>query len=409
MPDSRTRSFVTTFLLWALLPVTIIGIGNLLVDPLGLLPARGIEGVNAHKPLLRDRERLFKPYAVTRLKPQVVIIGTSRSNHALDPAHPAFGGATAYNLSISGTNIREARTMFEHAAATGALRSAIFELDMGMFDADAAVELDYLDSPGHPRRYARLATLLATALSWNTLRLTIGTLRGQHDPDEYTASGRQTEHVFRSRIASYGGLRNTFEGYMRRLAPAEQRQAAAWRAARVDARHFPGMDELARILGTARARHIALTLYVSPIHALDQQAVEAIYGAALMEEWRRALLATIATVGGEVSLWDFSGYNAVTTEPLPAVGSSDAGPGAMHYYWDQSHYRVQVGDWVLERTSGAPPRGAPAPEDFGAPLTSASIEARLASNRAAAVGYAREHPSEAAFVRQLIGAGSVTP
>jgi len=43
-------------------------------------------------------------------------------------------------------------------------------------------------------------------------------------------------------------------------------------------------------------------------------------------------------------LWDFSGYSSVTTEALPASGSH----AEMEFYWDSSHFKDIVGDFVLD-------------------------------------------------------------
>ncbi len=45
-----------------------------------------------------------------------------------------------------------------------------------------------------------------------------------------------------------------------------------------------------------------------------------------------------------IPLWDFSGYSSVTTETLPASGSH----AEMEFYWDSSHFKDIVGDFVLD-------------------------------------------------------------
>jgi hypothetical protein len=410
--STTARRFIGYFLCWSLIPVGLIGLFNLLVDPLRLLPLEGIVGLNAVKPMLRDHERLFKPYAVARLRPQAVIFGTSRSNHALDPEHAAWHGLQAYNFSVSGTTIREIRELFEDAVAKSPMKVAVIELDLGLFDdADDRTRSGpgILSAPGKPNRVGPLLGVASTALAWNTVPLSLGTLSGQRAGEEYDALGLQTDRVFRWRIASYGGVRRTFEGYMLRLAPEEKKQAAAWTASGVTVDRFPGMGELRQIMQLAARNGITLMLYISPTHALDVEAAHAIYGWDRLEEWKRSLVDTIdqeraaarasGTAGSsEVALWDFSGYSSVTTEDVPGLADDRS---QMRYYWDQSHYRRLVGDWVIDRMFGLQPAGAAIPADFGILLTRESLEPHFAQTRSASEAYRSNHPAEAAFIRRL--------
>jgi hypothetical protein len=98
-------------------------------------------------------------------------------------------------------------------------------------------------------------------------------------------------------------------------------------------------------------------------------------------------------------LWDFSGYSSVTTEPLPDAGSR----AEMRFYWDSSHFKERVGDWVLDRvlaTVSTP--DAPPPADFGVLLTPDSVEAALAGIRAARDAYRARHAGEVAQIEALV-------
>jgi hypothetical protein len=399
--------FIRLFLCYSLIPVFLAGAVNLMVDPLQLLPMSGVAGLSANKPMLRDQERLFKPYAIARLQPQAVIFGSSRSNHALDPEHRAWQGLRAYNFSVSGTNMEETRKLFEHALATASVERAVIELDLGLFAHSNAAQRqtsEYLATLSSANMRGRWLTVFKTALAWNTLGLSVGTIKGQNGPVEYTNLGRQTDRVFTTRINTYGGVRNTFENYMQRLAPAEQQQAHAWDHAGLRGGRLPGMLELREMMQWARERRIDLRLYISPIHAIDLETQQSIYGWQQIEDWKRALLeaanAEYITSGGtfQIPLWDFSGYNSVTTEAIPASPDRDT---RMSYYWDQSHYRQQVGDWILERMYDLKPAGQPAPEDFGVRLSFENLEQHFAEQRSGSQDYVSHHPVEAAFVSSL--------
>jgi hypothetical protein len=94
-------------------------------------------------------------------------------------------------------------------------------------------------------------------------------------------------------------------------------------------------------------------------------------------------------------LWDFSGYSSITTEPLPPPGSRRE----MNYYWDSSHFKQEVGDWVLDRLFHSQ-GGVPA--DFGVELTADNIDDVLARIRADRARYRRWHPADVAAIRAVV-------
>lgn len=391
------RIFIRTFLLFTLLPLLLVMLCNWLVDPLALRAAPGREHLNRNKTELRDQERVFKPFAVLRSQPAAVILGSSRSNHALDPGHAAFASTRAYNLSISGTNMEETRRFFEHAVASAPVQAAIVELDLGFFASSTAAQREaaaYLATPGSANRLGRLQQQLLRAISLTTLRQSLATLQHQDQPAEYTADGRQTDRVFEQRIAGYGGVRNTFEGYMARLAGAEHAQAGDWRRSGRSGRQLPGMADLESMIELTQRRGIRLQLYISPIHAMDAAAQQAIYGWQNIEQWKRALVAIAGRA--DIPLWDFSGCNSVTSEAIPERG---AGSARMENYWDQSHYRLRVGNWILQRMATLDTDRVPA--DFGVQLDAATLDAHLATIRSDCGRYLQNHAAEAEFIGRL--------
>jgi hypothetical protein len=67
-----------------------------------------------------------------------------------------------------------------------------------------------------------------------------------------------------------------------------------------------------------------------------------------------------------IPLGDFSGYNSMTTEPVPPSGDTTS---RMKWYWESSHYRKELGDLVLDRLLEYEGTGRAIPVDFGILLT----------------------------------------
>ena len=115
------------------------------------------------------------------------------------------------------------------------------------------------------------------------------------------------------------------------------------------------------------------------------------------EQWLRTLLRIVQEDAMRhpdkrpVELWDFSGYNTITTERVPPPGDLQT---TMIYYWETSHYKKAAGDLILDRIFGyaAPDRGLP--EDFGVRLDPEHIEEHLARVRSQREIYRRQNPRE---------------
>ncbi|MEG2034347.1 MAG: hypothetical protein RR376_27130, partial [Janthinobacterium sp.] len=141
-----------------------------------------------------------------------------------------------------------------------------------------------------------------------------------------------------------------------------------------------------------------LRLYINPTHALT---LDALYWRGkwdAMEQWQRDL-AQLAqrhrSEGCDVRVYDFSGFNSITSEPIPQV----TGKREMRYYWEASHYRDNVGHFILARLFGGE---LPVPADFGVELTEGSIAAHQAAMRAARERYRVEHAREVAYTQRVL-------
>ncbi|TAF02480.1 MAG: hypothetical protein EAZ77_18810, partial [Nostocales cyanobacterium] len=81
------------------------------------------------------------------------------------------------------------------------------------------------------------------------------------------------------------------------------------------------------------------------------------------ETWKRKVVQV-------TPVWDFSGYNTITTEQINDV---------MENYPDSSHYTKPAGDLLLNRILGYQEKEVPA--DFGVLVNKENIESHLAKIR----------------------------
>jgi len=337
------------------------------------------------------RERLgawAKTYALARYQPALVYVGNSRTEVAL-PAHPSlFGGQPVFNAALSGATMNDAGMMAQHAAQVAQVHTLVWGLDAPSFSLGAGnTELDealLADGGGYLARRALLNLKRAVSLEMAGDALQV--LNGSYEPvcrSSLAFLGQRDALCLQHRFAQKGGTAAAVQPRLREFVRGEGPSAEALAV-------FQGrLDALCR-------KGTRVRLYINPTHALMQ---DALYWAGkwdTMESWLHALARTSSqrrARGCDVTLHDFSGYNSVTTEPVPqASGRPD-----MAYYWEPSHYRENVGRMVLARLIGTAPAAA---DGFGAELTPAGLPAHLAAMRAARERYHAQHGAESALARQ---------
>ncbi|WP_227869253.1 hypothetical protein [Nitrosospira lacus] len=141
-----------------------------------------------------------------------------------------------------------------------------------------------------------------------------------------------------------------------------------------------------------------IRLYINPTHA---SMLDAIFWAGnwdLMEAWQRSLVRMVdlnLQSGCDIRLFDFSGFNSITTEALPQV----SGQKEMKNYWETSHYRSHIGTMVLKRMFVT--NNNSLPSDFGIELNSEMLPAYQEQIRHDRDQYHINHPLETQLVKQL--------
>jgi hypothetical protein len=163
------------------------------------------------------------------------------------------------------------------------------------------------------------------------------------------------------------------------------------------------MDELRNALATAYQRTLDVRLFISPSHARNWEVIAAAGLWSKFEEWKRLLIAineTEAAKAGkpEYPIWDFSGYNSITTEQVPLKGDTTT---LMRWYWESSHYKKETGDLVLDRVFGLSISGMPLPDDFGVSIDSRNIDRHLQDIRAGRMRYRATHADEVAEIEAV--------
>lgn len=106
-----------------------------------------------------------KPHQVTRLKPSAVVLGASNAEVGIDPRHPGWATANAFNFALPAANSYAVMLAFLHAQKAGRpLKQAIVNLDFFSYNINFPVSPNFIDQRFHPEASAGFAKYLDDTL-----------------------------------------------------------------------------------------------------------------------------------------------------------------------------------------------------------------------------------------------------
>lgn len=352
------------------------GLFNIVIDPYDIFNSYELPGVNQLKTEKFKNLKLFKAIDITKIKPKTIFLGSSRAGIGLNPTHPAIVNQPAYNLALSGGNIYEAKRYFKHALANQPeLETVVLGIDLFMFNELKVNELD-LNEERLEISNILPQDLLSITLSLDAIYASANTIKSNLNPNAY--------HLFKE-----NGMHYT--SYSERHPPqiinrfkksiSEYFKTDGYYKEYHLSNEF--LSDLQEIVSVCKKLNIDIKIFISPSHATQWEAARAAGLWSIFEEWKREVVEIIP-------VWDFSGYNSITAEPI----SED-----MKNYWDNSHYRKEVGDLVLNRLFHY--QEEMVPDDFGVLITPTNVEDHLSQIRTEQASWTKKDPDKVKFVEDL--------
>lgn len=384
------RRFIRLFLLLSIGTVLSIVAMNYGVDPY-LIHQWNSRSLTEKHP---GRERLSawgKTYALARLKPSVVYVGNSRTELGLPVDVAGFDGQTVFNAALSGGSLADSADMLIHAARIGRLHTVVWGLDFSSFSAEVGnTEFEReLVAQGGSYRWKRLLLDMRRGLSVDMTLASLNYLLGRSGRvcmSSLALAGQRDEACVAQRISALGGTAAVMLPRLREFLRGSYPTPAA-------------MALMNRSLDALCSNHTRTLLYINPTHAMATTALyRAGYGSdhqAWLTELTR-LVDTKGRGGCNIQLYDFSGVNSVTSEAV----SGASGKADMHYYWETSHYRRNVGYYVMQRMLEPGTSGVPA--DFGVELLPNNIKAYISQQLQRQESYLMLHPYETDLINHAI-------
>jgi hypothetical protein len=419
--QQQARAYILITIVSAVLTSGIVMAFNLFVDPYGSYRLIETAAKLQSRPAVYRRVKLAKAYDVRRIKPEAIILGTSRSHVALRMTHGGWSVplSARYNDAFDGATTKEMYAYLLHAQAVHPLRQVVLGLDswqLGRGPAWTRPDFDQtiLFEPGRPLHNASVyAADLSLLISTDTTSASIAEIRGNNseEPQWLAPDGQRLGDIFfrevepRYSISPGAYFRNvdrqeiafTFDtgpaltGHRRTMPPSGSQPG------------LTSFDYIEKIVSFCREHSIDLQIFITPAHA-NQLEIAALLGNwPTIERGKRDLVNLLAQDAEShstrpVPLYDFCGYSSVTTEEVPPAGSR----AEMKYYWDSSHFKQEVGDWILDRLFGTASKDHPVPEDFGVLLTPTTIDAALRKIRVEQAVYRDGHVADIKEIESMV-------
>ncbi|STR23675.1 Uncharacterised protein [Janthinobacterium lividum] len=388
--DTAGRRYLVCFLACVFLVLGGISLLNYQVDPY-LLHQWDSPLVQRPRQLNEKLGAWAKTYAVARYRPAIIYIGNSRTELGLPTGVRAlFDGKSIFNSAVSGASIGDAIRLAEHAAKVSRVETMVWGIDAPTFSLDmgAARVEDSLTGARHgffaQRALVNLKRGLTLDMTEDSVRILTGNA-GDVCRSNLSRYGQRDETCTLKGIRHWLGTKDAIPVRLQEFGDGQGPTQPS----------IPAFDaSIAKLCSSG----VRLRMYINPTHALTLYALHWRGKWEAMQAWQRGLVQITERHrrhGCDVRLHDFSGFNSITTEATPLV----SGKPDMHYYWEVSHYRDNVGRLILARLFGGDTQP---PADFGVELTQANIDAHHAATRAARDRYRLEHAREAAYTERVL-------
>lgn len=373
-----------------------------IIDPRGMFRMASIDGINAKKFSFFQREHFIKPYQILSFQPRTVLLGNSIANSAFDLQHPALVNSHAYSYGIAGAGTYTNWLTLLHTQ-DALPETVIYLLDFSAFFAANASQskqvIEQSDLPhrlyyhadgsqNHGRWLQVIKDYALMLLSWDILHDCLETLQRQDEDGWHLQADGSWG----------GGSSQVGKPQRKRLLYVEKE--IFFRPLLSHPSGLPffegknGENTLAYFQSTIRLlqeRNVRTILVIPPSHA---RIYETLFTQRRWNDyriWKQQLVSINERIAQELGkpplpLWDFSGYNAYTTETVPPPGDKLS---RMQWFYDSVHFKPALGNKILDVIFGKSDK-----QHFGQPLTSNTVDAQLEQMSHDHLAYTNTHPDD---------------
>ena len=360
--SKKYQNFYLVFAISTLIPLCLVAVINLVIDPYLYFYSPTFQKINQLKPEREKHLMLSKAAEIKNIETKIIFLGSSRVMSGLNIKYPGLKYPDlTYNLGLPGANMYQIMHYFNHALANQSqIKQVILGIDFFMFNEN----LENLENFDKARLGDKIVfkDIINSLLSIDTLQASTTTFKANFNNQNKSNSQEAKTSRFKRWLTNF----LSYEGFYGKYNLSQAR-----------------LENLQTIIDKCKQNNIDLQVFISPTHATQYEAIRLAGLWQNFEQWKREVVKI-------TPVWDFSGYNSITTEPIN---------DRMENYIDNSHYSPKAGDLVLNRILSFQTERVP--KDFGILLTQDNIETHLKQIRLDREVWQKEHPEEVNLVRKI--------
>lgn len=380
----------------------LVAVFNWMINPYDIFTSPEFTGLNAYKSEVERHTRLSKVYQLEREKPDALLLASSRGL-VIPTSYFSGNDMNAYNLSLTSASTYELMRMLQHAQSVNPIKRVVLALDEGFTGDKQANFIENrlavnADGTKNMSRWKQvLQDYFSSLLSIDALLSSVRTIRKQ----EVAPASSGAEDHDRHRVFVAGGHHQMFRTMEASIFSQYSGRVKSCDTADVERVDSPrAVDIFAAIVDFSYRNDIELFVYISPSHARLYEALCMVGKWADIENMKRAVVRIVAFMADKYGkapypVWDFSGYNRITTETVPDEGDRDS---RMRWYWEGSHYTVEVAELIFDTIFGV----SEAYGEFGKPIDLDNIDKHLQGIRNERKIYYESHSTDIEELKTLM-------
>ena len=401
----KSNNYLKTYLFLLTTFFALVGSTNYLINPHKVFNSRNIFALKNQTFNITNWTSFSRYHKANHLntgKYDTLFLGNSRVFGGLDPRNSSLSQHSVYNAGLPHANIYEIEKIFNYARSRNKLDKVIIGLDLGQFSEKRDVSGDFdrsLFAGKIPYFVSYYSNLFSITHFFDSLEII------QHNFKNEIAQNSEPQIVdgFNIRQSNYQQKKpqKQFINYARSFTSNENYLDFNYTQERINI--------LRKIITECRQEEIEIQLFISPVHAWQLEFMEASKIFSLFESWKKDLVDLIAEDAlknadkSPIFLWDFSGYNIITTEPVPSNSKTQ-----MQWFNDPSHYKKEVGDIVLniiakngQQRSESDRYSMYQAQGFGKLINQANIETHLLEIRQQQKIYQNNHAKDIQIIQEI--------
>ncbi len=356
MSNRKFLKIVFGFLSFIILFV--VGV-NYIVDPYNLYGTSFYQ----NKPKMYENMRLIKSLLVEKIKPESIVLGTSRAEIAIDSEHEYFI-KPSYNLANAGSTMYETKFYLKKAINQGNLKKVLLIADWRMFNDTNMKKVPDFET------YFNNINMYSYLLNYKVLQDSFFTIKNQEIKSVYKNNGQMKEEYLINSISSKGGHYKTMikkeKNYYKELSNDN-----LYKDTKKDS-----FIDFKEILEMCYDNNIELDIVFGPSHIRQWEAFDYYKGYENLLKWKKDIVLFVEKIAFEENkipfrVMDFAVYHEFTSEVIPKNPDE-----RMKFHFEGSHYTNKLGLIVLDRLIDKSPYS-----DFGVVINSSNIDIHLENLR----------------------------